>query len=313
MSTARQIAAGMDHALYDFRAAHQRPSLTWPKGARVAFAPIVYLEHWPLEPTPGGRADPRFRDPYGKFQPDYRTHTWREYGMRIGIFRLFEVLDAHGMTATLAVNSTAATRYPNLIDEAVSRGWEIAAHGEAADALVTSHMTEADERALIARSLDTVEAATGSRPLGWIAQEASESIRSVQLLAEAGIEWIAHWPNDDQPYWMRSTPALVSVPQLSELDDVECLWHRRVPTPRWPSLLEDALSVLASEGGRVAVVGLHPWLFGMPHRIRYLDEGLARLRRIETLWSTQVGQIAKHFAAQSAAQYRLSLPPEDAP
>ena len=294
------IAAGMDHALYPYRAAHNRPALQWPDGARVALAPVVYLEHWPINPTPDSYADPRFRDPYGKFQPDYRTHTWREYGNRIGIFRLFEVLDRYGMTATLAVNTAAVTHYPNLIEEALRRNWEIAAHGAVADALVTSDMPEADERALIAHCLDQLQAATGSRPKGWIAQEFSESTRSLDMLAAAGLDWVAHWPNDDQPYWMQTTPPMVSVPQLSELDDVECLWHRRVPTPRWPTMLAEALAVLADEGGRSAVVGLHPWLFGMPHRIRYLEDGLARAARTGGLWATRVGDIATHFRISCA-------------
>ena len=296
------IAAGMDHALYPYRAAHLRPSIAWPNGARLAFAPVVYLEHWPLVPTPDGYADPRFRDPYGKFEPDYRTHTWREYGNRIGIFRLFDALDRHGMAATLAVNTAALDHCPNLVEEALRRGWEVVAHGVAADAMVTSAMSEDQEGALIAQCLDRLQAVTGRRPKGWIAQDFSESTRSLGLLAEAGVEWVAHWPNDDQPYWMQTTPPVVSVPQLSELDDVEALWHRRVPTPRWPGMLAEALSVLAGEGGRCAVVGLHPWLFGMPHRMRYLDEGLARAKGIPGLWATRVGDIGEHFRRSSARE-----------
>jgi len=289
------ILAGMDHDLYPYRGVPGRAALAWPGDAKVAFAPVVYLEHWPLVPTADGYADPRFRDRYGAFQPDYRTYTWREYGNRIGIFRIFEVLDRYGLTATLAVNAAAAIRYPGLIEEAQSRNWEIAAHGEVADAMITSRMSAGEEEALISRSVEALQAATGTRPKGWIAQDFGESTRSVALLARAGIEWMAHWPNDDQPYWMMSSPPIVSVPQMSELDDVECLWHRRVATPRWPLMLEEAVSVLASEAGRVAVIGLHPWLFGMPHRIRYLDDGLRRVSDMGGVWSTSVGKIAAHF------------------
>lgn len=299
------LAVGMDHALYRYRPARNRAPMAWPDRARVAFAPIVYLEHWPLVPAEGAHADPRFRDPHGSFQPDYRTHSWREYGNRIGIFRLFEVLERHGLTATLAVNASAVTHCPGLIEQALARGWEIAAHGERADAMVTQTLPAEAEAALIARCLDALQSATGTRPRGWIAQDFGESTRSLDLLAAAGIEWVAHWPNDDQPYWMTSRPPIVSVPQLSELDDVECLWHRRVATPDWPHLLEEAVSVLADEGGRCAVVGLHPWLFGMPHRIRYLDEGLRRIGALKGVWSTQVGAIAAHFKA--------SQPWEDGP
>ncbi|NNE88294.1 MAG: polysaccharide deacetylase family protein [Silicimonas sp.] len=299
------IAAGMDHDLYPYRGVPGRAAIEWPGGAKVAFAPVVYLEHWPYEATPGGYADPRFRDPYGAFQPDYRGHTWREYGNRIGIFRLFEVLDRFGLTATLAANASAAKRYPVIIDEALRRGWEIAAHGDVADAMVTSEMSADQEADLIALCLASLEGDTGARPKGWIAQDFGESTRSVDLLAKAGIEWIAHWPNDDQPYWMASAPPIVSVPQLSELDDAECLWHRRVPTPRWPGMLEEAISVMAGESGRVAVIGIHPWIFGMPHRIRYLGEGLRRVAEIDGVWSTCVGQIAAHYRSKQAAEGAL--------
>jgi len=63
-------------------------------------------------------------------------------------------------------------------------------------------------------------------------------------------------------------------------------------------MIEDAMQVLAGETGRVAVIGLHPWLFGMPHRIRYLDDGLRRVGQIDGVWSTTVGQIAAHFRSQ---------------
>jgi len=157
------ISAGMDHDLYPYRSEPARAPLTFPNAANVAFAPIVYLEHWPEMATKDGYADPRVRDPYGAFQPDYRTHTWREYGNRIGIFRIFEALDRYGMTATLAVNASAARRYPVLIDQALSRGWDIAAHGDVADAMVTSRMSEPDEAALIETCLDTLQSVTGTR------------------------------------------------------------------------------------------------------------------------------------------------------
>ncbi len=94
--TARR-APGMDHDLYPFSPMPDRAALAWPGGARVAFAPVVYLEHWELHPPEGALRDPRFRDPFGDFRPDYRSYTWREYGARLGIFRIFEALDRHGL------------------------------------------------------------------------------------------------------------------------------------------------------------------------------------------------------------------------
>ena len=288
---------GMDHDLYPFSALPGRAPLRWPGDARVAFAPVVYLEHWELDPPEDALRDPRFRDPLGDFRPDYRSYTWREYGARIGIFRIFEVLDHHGLTATVAANASALTRYPQLVEACLGRGWAFAAHGSHANRMVSSAMSEDQERAVIAECAEAIERATGKRPLGWISQDFGQSARTQHLLAEAGFRYLADWPNDDQPYWMTTAPPILSIPCQSELDDVQLLWHRRVLTPRFPVLVEAGFKVLHGEGGRSFTLGIHPWLFGMPHRIRYLDETLARLGRLKAVWNATLDGIADHLHA----------------
>jgi allantoinase len=293
-------APGMDHDLYPFSPLPGRSPLVWPGSARIAFAPVVYLEHWELDPPPGALTDPRFSDAFGNFRPDYRSYTWREYGARIGIFRIFEVLDRHGLTATVAANTSAIERYPQLLDECLRRGWEIAAHGSHATRMVSSAMSEPDETALIAECAGAIERATGKRPRGWISQDFGQSARTPHLLAAQGFRYLADWPNDDQPYWMTTTPPILSIPCQSEWDDVQLLWHRRLLTPRFPVLVEEAFSVLHQEGavsGRSFTLGIHPWLFGMPHRIRYLDETLTRLVRFGQVWNTTLDGIAEHLHA----------------
>ena len=291
-------APGMDHDLYPFSPLPTRPPLAWPDGARLAFAPVVYLEHWEMDPPEGAFRDPRFRDAYGDFRPDHRAWSWREYGARCGIFRIFEVLDRHGLKATVAANTGALERYPQLVRACLDRGWEFAAHGSHATRMVTGTTPEAEERAHIAGCADAVERATGTLPEGWISQDFGQSVRTPQLLAEAGFRYLADWPNDDQPYRMTTTPPILCIPCQSELDDVQLLWHRRVPTPRYPGLVEEAVSVLHEEGaasGRSFTLHIHPWIFGMPHRIRYLDEALGRIGRYGEVWRTTLGAIARHL------------------
>ena len=297
-------APGMDHDLYPFSPLPGREALAWPGGARVAFVPVVYLEHWELDPPEDALRDPRFRDTYGDFRPDYRSYTWREYGARIGIFRIFEALDRHGLTATVAANAAALERYPQLVRECLDRGWEFAAHGTHATRMVSSAMKAEEERAVIGTCVEAIERATGRRPAGWISQDFGQSARSPHLLAEAGFRYLADWPNDDQPYWMTTRPRILSIPCQSELDDVQLLWHRRLLTPRYPALVEEGFRVLHEEGaesGRSFTLGIHPWLFGMPHRIRYLDDTLARLGRFDATWRTTLGAIAEHMHAARTA------------
>lgn len=296
-------APGMDHDLYRFSALPDRPALRWPGGAPVVFTVTLYIEHWELDPPAAALRDPRFRDPFGDFRPDYRSYTIREYGNRVGVFRILDALDRRGIRPTVAINAGACERYPFLVQECRRRGWEFAAHGSHATRMITAKLGVAEERALIARSLDIVERATGSRPRGWIGQDFGESARTPNLLAEAGLEYVADWPNDDQPYRMTTEPPLLSIPCQAEWDDVQLLWHRRVFTQRYPDLVEEAVSVLQAEGaasGRYFGLGLHPWLFGMPHRIRYLNEALDRIMALGGLWQATLGEVAAHMRTEEA-------------
>ncbi len=297
-------APGMDHDLYPFSALPDRPPLRWPGGARVAYTVTLYLECWELDPPASAVRDPRFKDPMGDFRPDYRAYTLREYGNRVGIFRVFDALDRLGIRPTVAANAAACDRYPYLVEECLRRGWEFAAHATHATRMVTAKLDEARERELIARSIDAVASATGSRPRGWVAQDFGETMRTPRLLAEAGLDYVADWPNDDQPYRMTTGQGLISIPCQAEWDDVQLLWHRRILSQRYPALVAEALSVLHDEGGssgRYFGLGLHPWLIGMPHRIRYLNEALDRIAGFDSLWQATLGEVATHMRTKEAA------------
>ena len=300
---AERRTPGMDHGHYRFEPMPARPSLRWPDGARVAFWVLLHLEYWELDPPPGAVRDPRLDGEMGSYFPDYRNYSQREYGHRVGIFRVLDVLDRLGLAATVAANAAALERYPYLVEACRRRGWEFAAHGTHATRMITSRMGEAEERAVIAEAIAAVEGATGRRPAGWLGQDYGESPRTPRLLAEAGLAYVMDWPNDDQPYRMTTEPPLVAVPTHPEWDDVQALWLRRVPMPRYPDLISDAFETLYAEGaasGRLFEVGIHPWLLGQAHRIRYLDEALGRIATRPGVWRTTAGEIAAWFAAKEA-------------
>ena len=291
-------APGMDHGHYPYSPMPNRPPMRWPSGARIAFVPVVYLEHWELDPPDDTLRDPRFGDPFGNYSPDYRSYTWREYGARIGFFRVLEVLEKHGLTATVAANTSAIERYPQLVEACLERGYEFAAHGTHATRMISSAIEPKEEAGTIAHSVETIGRVTGERPTGWISQDFGQSARTPGLLAEQGLTYLADWPNDDQPYWMTTEPPILSIPCQSEWDDVQLLWHRRLLTPRFPALVEEGFRVLHEEGaksGRSFTLGIHPWLFGMPHRIRYLDETISKLGSYGEVWRTTLNAIAMHM------------------
>jgi peptidoglycan/xylan/chitin deacetylase (PgdA/CDA1 family) len=286
----------MDHAHYAFSALPERTPIIWPGGARIAFAVFLYLEYWELDPPKNAVSDPRFRDSVAPFFPDYRGYTWREYGNRVGIFRLFELLDRHRLAVTVPVNAMAIERYPYLVEEVLRRGWELAAHGISANRMLSSRMSAEEERETIARSIEAVARASGRGPTGWVGQDYGESQRTPTLVAEAGLDWICDWPNDDAPYLMtgRSGRDLVSLPNQHEWDDVQMLWHRKVPERRYPAIVTEAFDVLAAEGGRYLGLHLHPWLFGMPHKSWALEAALEALCARPGAWQATAGAIAAH-------------------
>lgn len=283
---------GMDHDLYDFFAMPTRGSMSWPDGARMAMTVLLHLEYWELQPPEGSVRDNRFTGEYGFYYPEYRPFTQREYGNRVGIFRVLKTLDAFDFNITVAANAAALVRYPELVQALQSRGCEFIAHGEKQTQMLSSTMSEDEERAVISRTTDTFKLALGYQPDGWLGPDSGESPRTPQLLAEAGYRYVLDWPNDDQPYPMKTTPPLVSIPNQMEWDDVTALWLRKVPNERYPDLVGEAAEVLAAEGGRSFILSLHPWVIGQPHRVKYLRAALDRLNSVDGIWKTTAGGIA---------------------
>jgi allantoinase len=289
---------GMDHSLYAYSAIPQRAKLAWPGGSRVAFWICVHLEYWELDPPRGARHPPGIEGTWQIYAPDYRTYSYREYGNRIGIFRVLDALDQFGFRGTAAVNAEVCRRYPHLVEECLSRNWEIAAGGTYATRMITADMTEEEEIAHIAESREAVTARTGKMPAGWIGQDFNESARTPQLVADQGFKYIADWPNDDQPYWMKTNRPLVSLSPQTEWDDVTLLWMRQITTERYADVVLEAMRTLLSEGGRVFVLNVHPWLFGQPHRIKYLRRILGEIAGYQDVWRATAAEIADCFATQ---------------
>ncbi len=290
------LPAGMDNPWYDFVPFPKRPRLNWPGNARVASFVLLHLEYWELMPAETSVRDPRPVGEFGSFTPDYRTWTQRDYGNRVGIFRVLDVLDRYQIRAGVAVNALAAERYPYLIEQFKRRKYEFIAHGHSANRMISSKMSEAEEKAEIANSIAAIEKAAGVRPTGWLGQDYGESRRTPQLLADAGLDYVLDWPNDDQPYPMKVGRKFVSMPNQPEWDDVQQLWLRRIPTTRYPELVGEAFELLHHEGGQVFSLSIHPWLMGMAHRIKYLDEALRRIERFGNVWHATPAEIAKHYA-----------------
>lgn len=290
-------APSTDHGLFDSQPIVARKPVAWPGGARLAVGIVVSIEHYEMVQAPGAFLPVTLpggmgRGPY----PDFRSYSLREYGNRIGVFRVMEALDRHGLRATAAIDAKVATQKPVILKECVRREWEIAAHGNAVTQAITAKLDEKDERTQIETALDAIERAAGKRPAGWHSPEYAESARTPGILAGLGLKYLLDWPNDELPYLMR-TPSgpLVSVPMLVDFDDVFAHWYRKLGMARWQKSIADALDRMIEDGKtrpRMLILNLHPWLIGQPWRISYLDAVLEDLKRREGVWCATAGEIA---------------------
>ena len=289
---------GYDHPHYDWDPLHRRTPLTWPDNKQIAVSAHVYLEYMELDPPEDAITDARFAGALGSYFPDFQNYSRREFGNRVCIFRVLEILERYGLQVTICANSMAAERYPYLIERCQKAGHRFVAHGWSLNRMITSKMSEAEERQHIADCLGTLETALGEKPRGLAGQDYNESAETPNLLAEAGLDFVLDWPNDDEPYFMRTDPPLVSVPNQSEWDDGQLFAVRQVDTWRYPELITSAYEHLATEGGRMLGLSIHPWIFGQAQRIKYLEEAVAAIAGKPDAWITGPEEIAAGFRAQ---------------
>jgi peptidoglycan/xylan/chitin deacetylase (PgdA/CDA1 family) len=286
-------SAGMDHGFYPASALSERPPIAWPDGKRVAVALFVSLEWFPILPE-----DKPFRAP-GHMQtayPDFRHYTSRDYGTRVGFYRLLDAFAAVGARATIAVNSAIAERYPSIIADIVAAGHEIVAHSTDMNGTIATGLPEADERALVATSLDTLEAVSGTRPTGWHSIARSQSWNTPRLLVEAGVDYMCDWVNDELPYvFATEAGPIVNVPINHELADRQIVTVQQHSAESYAEQIRDAYALLDSEvdagGGRMLPLHLTPYVMGLPYRIGALEDLVGWLGAQPGTWFASTAEI----------------------
>jgi allantoinase len=295
-----------EHDYYPPQPIVARNPLRWPNGARLAFAVVVSIEFYELQPSADAFLPPDLPGGFGRGPyPDFRNYTHREYGARVGLFRLMDVLDARRIKATAAIDARTARERPVILAHCRDRGWEISAHGRAVTDVISSRLDEADERDYIRTSLAALSQAAGTSPRGWHGPEYGESRRTVQLLAESDLDYVLDWPNDEQPYVMRAGyRRLVALPMSVDLDDVIAHWQRKVSMPRWRQSVIEAVDRLRADGETTArhlILNVHPWLMGQAFRSTYFAEVLDHVLGCDDVWIATAGEIASAYVRAAAA------------
>jgi allantoinase len=296
----RKRRYGMDHDRYAWSMLPQTKPVQWPGGARVALLVVPALEWFPLDS--GGKP---FRAPGALVNtyPDLRNYTQRDYGNRVGIFRVMKALDRFGVRASVAVNAAVASRYPGLITACVDRGWELIAHGLDMDHLHVQGLPETEERKLIGTTLQTLRRVSGQAVRGWLSPARSESSATLDLIAAAGCAYVCDWVNDDMPFVMQTTAGpLHSMPLSNDVDDVTILIQNRHSEDAFTQQVCDQFDLLYAEaaraGGRIMTLSLHPWAIGQPYRIAALESALSHMLGKAGVWPATAGEILDAFTAQ---------------
>jgi len=259
--------------IYRARAPYQpivdRPRLTLPGGARVAVWVIVNIENWLA-----GGAMPRtvLAPPMGQpLLPDVPNWAWHEYGMRVGYWRFIEALGSRGIKASLALNGTVCRVYERACAAALDAGWEFMGHG-----FVQKPMHKIDDQlGAITDTIDAIRDFTGRAPRGWESPGLTETLDTLDHLAEAGIEYVCNWPFDDLPVEMQTKSGpIVSLPYPVEVNDVVISAVQQQPSDEIFRRGKDTFERLYQEGAtipRIMAISIHPYLTGVPHRIKYLE------------------------------------------
>ncbi len=287
---------GMDHPHHEWSPISTRGKLSWPNNAKVALCVIVTLEHTEWEQPEGSFSADQAGGLGVRPFPDYPRFSHRDYGHRVGIFRVLDVLDSLGIKATVAMDTQTAEGYPYLVKHCQGRGCEIIAHGISGSQMISSQMSVEHETVYIRSSIEAMEKATGSTPRGWFGTDYGESERTPDLLRQAGIDYVCDWVNDEQPYPMRD--GLTALPTMLEMDDLFTMSNRRVTVDRFAQSLKDGFDVMYKDGasnGRLMTINLHPWLIGQPFRIGYLEEALGHVMGHQDVWSATGSEIVDWF------------------
>ena len=291
---------------YDFLPINQRQPLHWPNGKRLALMITLNLEYWELTQDRDGlyfAGGPSINERLLPARtPDYNNYTWREYGHRVGIWRLYDIFDEAGVPASCTVNGIICEERPQIVMAASQRGWELIAHNYIQTEFLSNYGDRPDEeRAIIKRTVDLIEKTTGKRPRGWLSSSLRCTPNTSDVLKELGLIYHTDYMNDEQPYLIHTKHGpLVSIPYTQEVNDIGIFLRRNFTATEAFEMLKDEFDELyrASEkSGRMMSVGLHPHIIGRAFRARALRQFLDYVKTFDDVWWATREEIAEWYLA----------------
>jgi peptidoglycan/xylan/chitin deacetylase (PgdA/CDA1 family) len=277
------------HGRYDYSAIAKRPDYSFPDGRRLAVHFCLNLEHFSFGEGLG--------NDYGtnQPQPNVRSYAWRDYGNRVGAWRLLELAEAYDLPYGVLLNTALYDYCPELVAAFSARGDEIVGHGRT-NSERQIDMSMAEERACLQEVSEAIERHEGKKPGGWLAPYVCQTQHTPELLKQAGYRYMRDWPIDDQPIWFRTADGpLLSIPYAHDLNDsLEVVTRRTSSQVLCENLIDQFDEMLAESARRPLVMGvvLHSFILGQPHRLRRFRSVVEHiLKHRDRVWITRPGDI----------------------
>jgi peptidoglycan/xylan/chitin deacetylase (PgdA/CDA1 family) len=264
-----------------------------PNDARVAFWIGVNIEYFDFnEPIRSNRS---FDDP----PPSPMGFGHYSYGLRVGLFRMMDSMDRHGIRGSVLLNSEVCDHYPEVIEAGNRRDWVWLAHGQRNRRGPRTFDSVDAEREDVRRMVETIERGTGHHPNGWLGPGLSESYDTPDLLAECGISYVCDWVADDQPFPISvKTGRMINVPYASDGLNDAGMAYRDLTGDDYYHLIVDQFDVLYADGAknpRVMCLATHPHMTGQPFRAKHFDRALDYIVSHDRVWLATSDEIAAWY------------------
>jgi allantoinase len=284
-----------------------RPRLQWPGNARIALWVVPNIEHYEYLP------EIRSRNPWPRMpHPDVLGYGTRDYGNRVGLWRMFDVMDRHDIRCTISLNLSVYEHYPEIMEACEARRWDVLCHG-IYNTRFHWNLSKQQERAEIADCVATYRRLTGRQLAGWFSPAATFTINTPDLVAEAGIKYYCDWYHDDQPFPMKvRSGRLITIPYQMDINDGMTYRHH-IEAEDFARMIVDHFDCLYSEASdhpRVMCIALHPYIMGQPHRINHLDRALAHILAHDGVWKATGEEIADWYIAHHLPAVEVHLATE---
>ena len=278
------------HHRYGYAAITDRPRFHWPNGAGLAFYIALNVEHYAF-----GEGLTEDLVP-GTSQPDVLNASWRDYGTRVGAWRLLDLFGSMGLPATILLNSEVCDHCPELVGAMTKQGHEVAAHGRT-NSESQAGLAEADERALIEAVSATIHHASGTRPAGWLSPWLAETPLTPDLLHEAGFRYVLDWCADDQPIWLKTRGGrILALPYSQEINDSAAIIGRLVSPRDFADMIIGQVDEMVEQSSQAPLafgLAIHANIIGQPFRLRELRRALAHVADLsDKVWIARGGDIA---------------------